>query len=169
MLEIGHLFTQGARRGHTCTLDTFLVFHLKQVYKKRWSGPGREGAVCLLVCPHLWFTFYYCSSWCRRWAAILHSGITWMSFEPPHEIMVLFVLRKLILQTRMRSHLVGLDIRFLVITFVYCHTLCVRTITALARLRECAGSPEPSLVAYVTSTIISGAGSIHCFWFMILF
>ena len=24
-LEIGQLFTQGARRGHPCTLDTFLV------------------------------------------------------------------------------------------------------------------------------------------------
>ena len=30
--------------------------------------------------------------------------------EPAHEIMALFVLRKLILQTRMRSHPVGLDI-----------------------------------------------------------
>ena len=25
-LEIGQLFTQGARRGHPCTVDTFLVF-----------------------------------------------------------------------------------------------------------------------------------------------
>ena len=30
-------------------------------------------------------------------------------FEPSYEIMALFVLRKLILQTRMRSHPVGLD------------------------------------------------------------
>ena len=30
--------------------------------------------------------------------------------EPAHEIMSLFVLRKLILQTRMRSHPVGLDV-----------------------------------------------------------
>ena len=30
--------------------------------------------------------------------------------EPCHEVMVLFVLRKLILQTRMRSHPVGLDV-----------------------------------------------------------
>ena len=30
--------------------------------------------------------------------------------EPTHEIMVLFVLRKLILQTRRRSHPVGLDV-----------------------------------------------------------
>ena len=33
-----------------------------------------------------------------------------MTFEPAHEIMALFILRKLILQTRMRSHLVGLDV-----------------------------------------------------------
>ena len=26
MLEVGQLFTQGARRAHPCTLDTFLVF-----------------------------------------------------------------------------------------------------------------------------------------------
>ena len=37
---------------------------------------------------------------------VLESGIT--KFEPSHEIMVLFVLRKLILQTRMRNHPVGL-------------------------------------------------------------
>ena len=32
------------------------------------------------------------------------------NFEPSHEIMVLFVLRKLILQTCMRSHPVGLEV-----------------------------------------------------------
>ena len=80
--------------------------------------------------------------------------------EPSHEIMALFVLRKLILQTRMRSHPVGLDVWCLVGPIVYFHTLCVRTAKALARLRGYAGSPEPSLVAYVISTIISWAGSI---------
>ena len=34
--------------------------------------------------------------------------------EPSHEFIVLFVLRKLILQARMRSHPVGLDVWFLV-------------------------------------------------------
>ena len=29
-LEGGHLFTQGTRRGHPCTLDTFLVWIGKQ-------------------------------------------------------------------------------------------------------------------------------------------
>ena len=80
-------------------------------------------------------------------------------FEPAHEIMPLFVLRKLILQTRMRSHPMGLNVWFLVGPFVYFDASCVRTAMALARLRGCAGSPEPSLVAYVISTIISWAGS----------
>ena len=74
--------------------------------------------------------------------------------------MALFVCRKLILQTRMCNHPVGLDIWLLVGPFVYFHTLCVQTAKALARLRGCAGSPEPSLVACVISTIISWAGWI---------
>ena len=61
----------------------------------------------------------------------------------------------------MHSHLVGLDVWFLVGPFVYFHTSCVQTAKALARLRGCAGSPEPSLVAYVISTVISWAGSIN--------
>ena len=40
------------------------------------------------------------------------------------------------------------------------HTLCERTAKALMRLRGCAGSPEPSLVAYVINTKISWAGSL---------
>ena len=70
-----------------------------------------------------------------------------LPFEPCHEIMVLFVLRKLILQKQMRSHPVGLDVLFVVGPFVYFHTQCVRTVKALARLRKCVGSPEPLLVA----------------------
>ena len=80
-------------------------------------------------------------------------------FEPFHEIVVLFVLPKLILQMRMHSHPMGLDVWVWVGSFVYFHTLCVRTAKALARLCGCAGSPEPSLVAYVISSIISWAGS----------
>ena len=73
--------------------------------------------------------------------------------------MTLFVLRKLILQTHMRSHPLELDVWFLVGPFFYFHTSCVRTAKALARLRgrlwrDCAGSPEPSLVACVVSSII---------------
>ena len=74
--------------------------------------------------------------------------------------MALFVLRTHILQTRMRSHPVELHVCFLVGLFVYFNTLYVRTAKALARLRRCTGSPEPSLFAYLISTIISWAGSI---------
>ena len=78
-----------------------------------------------------------------------------------HEAISLFGLRKLILQMGMHNHPVGLVVWFLVWPFVYFHILCVRTVKALVRLRGCASSPEPSLVAYVISTIISWAGSLE--------
>ena len=86
------------------------------------------------------------------------------SFEPCHEIMILFVRCKLILQTCMCSHPMGLDVFFLVGPFVYFHTSCVQTVKALARLHGCAGSPEPSLLAfaYVISTIISFMSRLIC-------
>ena len=67
------------------------------------------------------------------------------SNEPCHEIMALSVLRKLILQTRMRSHPVGLDVWFLVGPFVY--FTCANS-EGSGETGVCAGSPEPSLVAY---------------------
>ena len=75
--------------------------------------------------------------------------------------MALFIFYKLILQTRMHSHPVGLDVWFLVGPFIYFYTSRVRTAKALARLRRCTGSPEPSLVAYLISSIISWAGSFY--------
>ena len=74
--------------------------------------------------------------------------------------MALLVLCKLILQSCMHSHPVGLDVWFLVGPILYFHTSCVRAAKALARLCGCASSPEPSLVTYVISTIISCAGSV---------
>ena len=59
------------------------------------------------------------------------------------------------------SHPMGLDVWILVGPIVYFLALCVWTAKALVRLHGCAGSPEPSLVAYVISTIISWAGSYH--------
>ena len=73
--------------------------------------------------------------------------------------MELFILRNLILQTCMHSHAMGLDVWFLVGPFVCFHTSWKRTAKALARLRECIGSPESSLVDCMISTIISWAGS----------
>ena len=46
-------------------------------------------------------------------------------------------------------------------------TSCMRIAKALARLRGCAGSPEPSLVTYVISTIISRAGLFSSFIFLL--
>ena len=53
--------------------------------------------------------------------------------EPAQEIMALFVPWKLILQTRMPNHPVGLDVWFLVGPFVYFHTSFVQTAMILAR------------------------------------
>ena len=117
------------------------------------------------ACPHNYLQSLLCSHLCNNF----NEGykymyvVLWPSFQPPHEIMALFVLRKLILQTRMRSHPVRLDIWFLVRSFVYFHTLCVLTAKAVLRLRGCAGSHQPSLVAYAISTIISWAGSFLLF------
>ena len=91
---------------------------------------------------------------------ILDKGTLRIWTGPSHEIMVLFILHKLIFETCMRSHPMGLHVWFLAGHFVYFYTSCVRTAKALARLRRCVGSPEPSLVTYVISTIISWAGSI---------
>ena len=102
----------------------------------------------------MWHLISFCNDRRRGQSALSRS------FEPSHEIMVLFVLRKLDLQMCTCSHPVGLDVWFLVGFFVYCHTSCMRTAKALASC-GCAGSPEPSLVAYVISTIISWAGSFH--------
>ena len=68
-------------------------------------------------------------------------------FETSHEFMVLFVLRKLNLQTRMLSRPVGIDVWFLVGSFFYFHTL------------SCANSKGSPAGRLVISTIISWAGS----------
>ena len=79
--------------------------------------------------------------------------------------MALFLLRKLNLQTGILSH--PSTARCLIFCRTLClfHTLCVRTAKALARLRGCTGSPEPSLIAYVIRTMISWAGSNSFFFF----
>ena len=48
--------------------------------------------------------------WCKRVCVNVVTVVErYLLNESSHEIMALFVLRKLILQTRMRSHPVGLD------------------------------------------------------------
>ena len=68
--------------------------------------------------------------------------------EPTHEIMALFVLRKLILQTCMRSHPVGFNC-----------LIFGRTLRLLSYFLCTNSESEPSPVAYVKSTIVSWAGS----------
>ena len=85
------------------------------------------------------------------------AAATSIIIEPAHENVVLFFLCELILQTCMCSHPVGLDVWFLVGPFVYFHTSCVRKLW-----QDC--SSEPSLVAYVVSTIISWDGSYSSWW-----
>ena len=80
------------------------------------------------------------------------------AFEPSREILVLFVLRKHSANAHAQPSS-GARCVILVWPFVYFHTSCVRTAKALARLRGCTGSPEPSLVPYAISTIIAWAGS----------
>ena len=68
--------------------------------------------------------------------------------------MTLSILRKRILQMRMRSHPVGLDVWFGQTVRLLPYFLCANS--------EGSGEtahPEPSLVAYVISTIISWTGS----------
>ena len=87
---------------------------------------------------------------CWLWAHQRFIKMELTGFKASREIyMVLFDLRKLILQTGMRSHPVRLDVWFLVGPIIYFHTLWVRTAKGLASLCGCAGSPEPSLDACV--------------------
>ena len=78
------------------------------------------------------------------------------AIEPRHEIIVLFVVRKLILLTDMRIMSNFWSNPWSASTF---YTSCVRTAKALASQRGCAGSPKPSLVLFVISTLFTWAGS----------
>ena len=60
----------------------------------------------------------------------------------------------------MRSPLNWLDILLFVWSFLMENTIFLRTIKALARLRLCAVSPEPLLVALMISALLSCANSI---------
>ena len=67
---------------------------------------------------------------------------------------VFFILRKLILPTRMRSHPMGLAVWLLVGFFDYFHPSCGQTVNALSRPRGCAFSDR-----LCVSTIILRADS----------
>ena len=120
--------------GHNTRTTSILV---KQC--KSWSQCSERNSV-IRVCTvcHLLASFArlfldYSNKWRH---SNLGEFMVNANFEPAQEIMVLFSLRKLILQTRIRSHPVGLDVWFFVRCFVYFHSSCVRTAKALTRLRR---------------------------------
>ena len=61
----------------------------------------------------------------------------------------------------MPSHSEGPGIWLSVWRFLLTHCLYERAATVLARLRGCAGSPEPSLLAYAISTKFAWRGPIN--------
>ena len=79
--------------------------------------------------------------------------------KPSHEKTDLSVVQFEILRTRMRSLWNRSEVWLFAWSFLFIPILCGRTAKALARLRACTGSPEPSLVAYVISTFLTWAGS----------
>ena len=80
--------------------------------------------------------------------------LTDTQYEPTHEFMALIAIRKLILQTRMRSNPLGLKSDF----WPDPSSTSIRYVCEQQRRwRDCA--PEPSLFAYAISTIIPWAGS----------
>ena len=80
-------------------------------------------------------------------------------FEPSREKRDIMVIRFVVLQMRMRSSLLGWETCVFAWSFLKVLITCLRTAKALARLRLCAVSPEPLLVAFVMSTLFSYACS----------
>ena len=123
-----------------------------------WVFAGRTGhfvgfVILRLSCVSLWFLYVtVMTGWETANKYKIKNSMDQQvyfaaegTFEPSHEIMILFILRKLILQTHMRSHPVGLDVWFLVGPFVFFYTSCVRTGKALASLRRWSAQAPLSL------------------------
>ena len=70
---------------------------------------------------------HLCPSWAMCFSFPCTGSMIKVTFDPCHEIMALFVPRKLILQMRMCSYPVGLDVWFFVGPFVYFHTSCANS------------------------------------------
>ena len=129
-------------------------------------------AICTCIFIVKWKTHLSFSVQLLQFSTVASADATWLiwltfcfrrsmyenneEYELSHESMTLFVLRKLILQARMRSHPVGLDVCFL-----------FGRILRLLPSFMCANSlPVPSLVAYLIKshelahTIVVFASSI---------
>ena len=88
---------------------------------------------------------------------VLHICEFGASDEPVREKKDVMVFRFVVLQIRMHCPLFWLLTCVFALSFLKAPATCLRTAKALARLRLCAVSPDPLLVAYVISTIFSCA------------
>ena len=152
MLSVDHRRDQQYRKGR---LELFWVPSRQPRGKQ-----CRPRSDCYIVCHAFWiawalYSIYFVSKTCmvkpycsnfRTIAAIF--GVRFLKTmlcdnklsyyalrvftvnEPTHGILALIALRKLNLQTRMRSNPLGRHVWYLVRPFVYFHTLCVRTAKA---------------------------------------
>ena len=119
-------------------LDHFVNISDPSFKQSFWMRYNNKVQIRVLCIDHLctFLCVYTLYIWAAMKASVLEHPWVHSTFESSHEIMALSVLRKLILQTCMCSHSIGLFVWFLVGPFVYFHTLCVRTVKALARLRR---------------------------------
>ena len=86
--------------------------------------------------------------------------IKWLlKYEPRQANLCLRAFRHDKFQLRMPSFSEGPGIRLSVWRFLLIHCLYERAAKILARLRGCAGSPEPSLLAYAISTKFAWRGT----------
>ena len=103
------------RKKNICTLSSHRA--TRELYAKVPSHRAPVGAVCegsmrIELRSEHYAKGALCGSTGHASYSVIPSLFNANTFEPAHEIMVLFVLRKLILQTRMRSHPVGLESDF---------------------------------------------------------
>ena len=127
--------------GHSPSLIRVFTVRMKKAWflgyplsaqQRLWSDWANAQADLSLRWTHSHFVGFVMRRLKLLWHLKSEKLIWWIWwFEPSHEIMVPFVLRKLVLQTRIRSHPMGLHVWFLVGPFVYFQTSCVRTAKAL--------------------------------------
>ena len=90
-----------------------------------WSNNIHRAAFLSAPCKVL--LILSSSSWRHSESCVKH----FLSYEPSYEKKDFIIVRKVILQTHMRSHQVGPDLQLFVCSFLLFHILCKRTEKAL--------------------------------------
>ena len=123
-----------------------------EVWKKK-KGPTKNQTSS----PTAWLRMHVWRMSLRKMKSAI---ISWHGLiEPSPEKTDLSVMLCEIPQMRLHSLWKGSKVRLFAWSFLYIPILREPTVKALARLRGCAGLPEPLLVAYVISTFFTRAGS----------